>query len=61
MEIDREAEFNNDEVFTDSDGESSGLMVSQNRIIFIVVRKCIRFIAKDKQERNEQYEATNKN
>lgn len=28
MEIDREAEFNNDEVFTDSDGESSGLMVS---------------------------------
>lgn len=28
MKIDREAEFNKDEVFTDSDGESSGLMVS---------------------------------
>lgn len=28
IEIDREAEFNKDEVFMDSDGESSGLMVS---------------------------------
>lgn len=28
IEIDREAEFNKGEVFTDSDGESSGLMVS---------------------------------